>query len=229
MSSLNKDSLRIFLSLNAFFFSFLFFSYFFFLFFFCGLITLAKMSIILLNISGKVDIFASFLVLMRKHIEINSLSVAWFAIIFSHSEGCLFTLLIVSFVVQKLLISLNSSPTNFPSALLISPIRQASFLHVPFLTLLITWRLYFCLVSALHFLHSIPTAASSVQNHSLSKVHISTASQAVPPKQPQILPLHCSGHLSKAFFSSYWSCLWTQGFPIKPILLSMVPKHVVQL
>ena len=34
---------------------------------------------------------------------INSLSIALFAIIFSHSEGCLFTLLIVSFVVQKLL------------------------------------------------------------------------------------------------------------------------------
>src|SRR5574337_646433 len=35
--------------------------------------------------------------------EINSLSVASFALIFSHSEGCLFILLIVSFVVQKLL------------------------------------------------------------------------------------------------------------------------------
>ena len=35
--------------------------------------------------------------------EINSLSIASFAIIVSHSEGCLFTLLIVSFVVQKLL------------------------------------------------------------------------------------------------------------------------------
>ena len=35
--------------------------------------------------------------------EINSLSVASFAIIFSHSEGCLFNLLIVSFVVLKLL------------------------------------------------------------------------------------------------------------------------------
>ena len=34
--------------------------------------------------------------------EINSLSVALFAIIFSHSEGCLFTLLTVSFIVQKL-------------------------------------------------------------------------------------------------------------------------------
>ena len=36
-------------------------------------------------------------------LEINSLSVASFAIIFFHSEGCLFTLLIVSFFVQKLL------------------------------------------------------------------------------------------------------------------------------
>ena len=35
--------------------------------------------------------------------EINSLSVASFAIIFSHSEGCLLTLLIVSFIVQRVL------------------------------------------------------------------------------------------------------------------------------
>ena len=40
--------------------------------------------------------------------EINPLSVASFAIIFSHSEGCLFTLLIVSFVVQKLLSLIRS-------------------------------------------------------------------------------------------------------------------------
>ena len=40
--------------------------------------------------------------------EVNSLSVVSFAIIFSHSEGCLFTLLIVSFVVQKLLILIRS-------------------------------------------------------------------------------------------------------------------------
>ena len=33
---------------------------------------------------------------------INTLSVVSFSIIFSHSEGCLFTLLIVSFIVQKL-------------------------------------------------------------------------------------------------------------------------------
>ena len=40
--------------------------------------------------------------------EINPLSVASFAVIFSHSEGCLFTLPIVSFVVQKLLSLIRS-------------------------------------------------------------------------------------------------------------------------
>ena len=40
--------------------------------------------------------------------EIKPLSVASFAIIFSQSEGCLFTLLIVSFVVQKLLSLIRS-------------------------------------------------------------------------------------------------------------------------
>ena len=39
--------------------------------------------------------------------EINSLSVVSFAIIFSHSEGGLFTLLTVSFVVQKPLIYIS--------------------------------------------------------------------------------------------------------------------------
>ena len=36
------------------------------------------------------------------------MSVASFAVIFSHSEGCLFTLLIVSFVVQKLVSLIRS-------------------------------------------------------------------------------------------------------------------------
>ena len=40
--------------------------------------------------------------------ELNSFSVASFAIIFSHSEGCLFTLLILSIVVQKLLSLISS-------------------------------------------------------------------------------------------------------------------------
>ena len=41
-------------------------------------------------------------------LEINPLSVVSFAIIFSHSVGCLFTLLIVSFTVQKLLSLITS-------------------------------------------------------------------------------------------------------------------------
>ena len=41
-------------------------------------------------------------------LEINPLSVVSFAIIFSHSEGCLFTLLIVSFAMQKLLSLIRS-------------------------------------------------------------------------------------------------------------------------
>ena len=40
--------------------------------------------------------------------EINSSSIASFAIIFSHSEDCLFTLLMVSFIVQKLLSLIKS-------------------------------------------------------------------------------------------------------------------------
>ena len=41
-------------------------------------------------------------------LEINPLSVVSFAIIFSHSEGCLFSLLIVFFAVQKLLSLIRS-------------------------------------------------------------------------------------------------------------------------
>ena len=53
-----------------------------------------------------------FLVLSRISclymLEINPLSVVSFAIIFSNSEACLFTLLIVSFAVQKLLSLIRS-------------------------------------------------------------------------------------------------------------------------
>ena len=45
--------------------------------------------------------------------EFNSLSFALFTIIFSHSESCLFPLLIVSFVVQKLLILIRSHLFSF--------------------------------------------------------------------------------------------------------------------
>ena len=46
-------------------------------------------------------------------LEINPLSVVSFAIIFSHSEGCLFTLLTVSFAVQKLLSLIRSHLFTF--------------------------------------------------------------------------------------------------------------------
>ena len=46
-------------------------------------------------------------------LEINPLSVVSVAIIFSHSEGCLFTLLIVSFAVQKLLRLIRSHLFTF--------------------------------------------------------------------------------------------------------------------
>ena len=55
-----------------------------------------------------------FLVLNCLYIlKISSLSVVSFAIIFSHSEGCLFTLLIVSFLVQKLLSLIRSHLFTF--------------------------------------------------------------------------------------------------------------------
>jgi len=46
-------------------------------------------------------------------LEINPLSVVSFAIIFSHSEGCLFTLLSVSSAVQKLLSLIRSHLFTF--------------------------------------------------------------------------------------------------------------------
>ena len=46
-------------------------------------------------------------------LEMNPLSVVSFAIIFSHSKDCLFTLLIVSFAVQKLLSLIRSHLFTF--------------------------------------------------------------------------------------------------------------------
>ena len=51
--------------------------------------------------------------------DINNLSVASFAIIFSQSEGCLCTLLMVSFVVQKLLCLIRSHLFVFISITLV--------------------------------------------------------------------------------------------------------------
>ena len=47
------------------------------------------------------------------YLEINPLSVVSFTIIFSHSEGCLFTLLRVSFAAQKLLSLIISHSFTF--------------------------------------------------------------------------------------------------------------------
>ena len=46
-------------------------------------------------------------------LETNPLSAVSFAFIFSHSEGCFFTLLIVSFAVQKLLSLIRSHLFTF--------------------------------------------------------------------------------------------------------------------
>ena len=46
-------------------------------------------------------------------LEINPLSVVSFALIVSHSEDCIFTLLIVSFAVQKLLSLIRSHLFTF--------------------------------------------------------------------------------------------------------------------
>ena len=51
-------------------------------------------------------------------LEINPLSVVSFAIIFAHSEGCLFTLLTVSFAVKKLLSLIRSHLFTFISVTL---------------------------------------------------------------------------------------------------------------
>ena len=62
-------------------------------------------------------------------LEINSLSVVSYAIIFSNSEGCLFTLCVVSFALQKLL-SLIKSFFIFEIVLL-KPINRSYFSLLP--------------------------------------------------------------------------------------------------
>uniref|UniRef100_A0A4W2G358 Uncharacterized protein n=1 Tax=Bos indicus x Bos taurus TaxID=30522 RepID=A0A4W2G358_BOBOX len=67
--------------------------------------------------------------------EISCLSVTSFAIIFSHSERCLFTLLIVSFVVQKLLSLIRSHLFIFRILLsfIVSGLRFRSLIHFEFI------------------------------------------------------------------------------------------------
>uniref|UniRef100_A0A8C6CVG7 Uncharacterized protein n=1 Tax=Moschus moschiferus TaxID=68415 RepID=A0A8C6CVG7_MOSMO len=58
-------------------------------------------------------------------LEINPLSVALFAIIFSHSEGCLFTLLIVSFA--------SVLPTFSFRSFIVSGLTFSSLIHFEFI------------------------------------------------------------------------------------------------
>ena len=63
-----------------------------------------EISLSLAHFLIRLFIFLVLSCMSRLHIlEINSLLVLSFAIIFSHSEGCLFTLLIASFVFSKFL------------------------------------------------------------------------------------------------------------------------------
>ena len=57
---------------------------------------------------GLFRFFVHFLTGLFVYLENNPLSVVSFAIIFSHSEGCLFTLSVVSFAMQKLLSLIRS-------------------------------------------------------------------------------------------------------------------------
>ena len=59
-------------------------------------------SFIFLVLSCMSYLYINWRVIHWSCLEINSLSVVSFAIIFSHSHDCLFTLFIVSFIVQKL-------------------------------------------------------------------------------------------------------------------------------
>ena len=63
-------------------------------------------------------------------LEINSLSVVSFPVIFSHSEGCLFTLLIVSFIVQKILSLTRSHLFIFVFISIILGSNQRRYLQV---------------------------------------------------------------------------------------------------
>ena len=61
-----------------------------------------------------IGLFAFLMMSYLYILEINLLSVASFTTIFSHSEGCLFILFMVSFAVQRLLILIRSHLFIFP-------------------------------------------------------------------------------------------------------------------
>ena len=72
--------------------------------------------------------------------EINSLSVASFAINFSHSEGCLFTSLIVSYVVQKILRLIRSQQIFFFLIVIIFDVKFKTLQDTEIFSLLIWFK-----------------------------------------------------------------------------------------
>ena len=113
--------------------------------------------------------------------EINSLSVASFAIIFSHSEGCLVTLLIVSFVLtfyNQQYLNICDFQNN-PCFLMLPCPYAISFIRGIFIHHFIhffAWLISYSLSLASHYLFwedfllnltPLPSASSTSTNHQL--------------------------------------------------------------
>ena len=64
-------------------------------------------------------------------LDIRPLSDAWFTNIFSYSVGCLCTLLIVSFAVQKLLSLVRSHLSTFAFVAIVSGVFVMKYLSIP--------------------------------------------------------------------------------------------------
>ena len=129
-------------------------------------------------------------------LEINPLSVVSFAIIFSHSEGCLFTLLIVSFAVQKLL-----------SLVQFSSVTQS------------------CLTLCHPMNHSMPGLPVHHQLPELTQTHVHRVSDAIQPSHPLSSPSppapNPSQHQSLFQWVNYWhevAKVWVSA------LASFLPK-----
>lgn len=80
-------------------------------------------------------------------LDINPLSAIWFAIIFSHSLGCLFTLLIVSFDAQKF----GWSPTYLSFVVMVLVSYQSSHCQIQcyeaFLLWFLIWVFFFIVLA----------------------------------------------------------------------------------
>ena len=105
-------------------------------------------------------------------LEINPLSVISFAIIFSHSEGCLLILLIVSFAVQKLSSLIRFHLFNFISIIVVQ------FSSVP----------QSCLTICNPVNHSMPGLPVYHQLPESTQTHVHWVSDAIQPSHPLSSP-----------------------------------------